>query len=39
MQDVAQTYRAASDDEIARLYGQMDSLTEQARDSRWCGSV
>jgi hypothetical protein len=32
MQDFAETYRAASDDEIARLHGQIDSLTEQARD-------
>jgi predicted RNA-binding Zn ribbon-like protein len=33
MQEFAQTYRAASDDEIARLHGQIDSLTEQAQDS------
>ena len=31
MQDFAQTYRAASDDEIARLHGQVDSLTNDAR--------
>lgn len=35
MQDFTQTYRAASDDELARLHGQIDSLTEQARDSLW----
>jgi hypothetical protein len=33
MQDFSETYRAASDDELARLHGQIDSLTEQARDS------
>jgi hypothetical protein len=33
MQDFALTYRAASDDEIARLHGQIDSLTAEARDS------
>jgi predicted RNA-binding Zn ribbon-like protein len=33
MQDLAETYRVASDDEIARLNNQIDSLTEEARDS------
>ena len=33
MQDFAETYRAASDDELARLHGQIDSLTEQEGDS------
>jgi hypothetical protein len=33
MQDFAETYRTASGDEIARLHGQIDSLTAPARES------
>ena len=33
MQDFAQTYSTASADEIARLHGQIDSLTDAARTS------
>jgi hypothetical protein len=33
MQDFAETYRAASGDEIARLHGQIESLTAPARES------
>lgn len=33
MQDLAEAYRAASGDEIARLLEQIDSLTEEAQKS------
>jgi hypothetical protein len=32
MKGFAETYSAASDDEIARLHGQIDSLTDEAQD-------
>lgn len=31
MQNLTETYRSYSDDEIARLHGELDSLTEEAR--------
>lgn len=31
MQDIAETYRNASDDDLAALHGEIDSLTDDAR--------